>query len=157
MTAWKTLLAFSVFAVALGISGCEHKGGTPPTKPEQHDAEAGPHGGAIAEWEGHGVHMHAEFTVKHEAEEATVYILGEDEKTAKPITATEITVTLKKPAVTFKLAAAPEKGDPKGLASRFVGKEKALKTEMDYEGTISAEIDGKKFEGKFKEKSDHHK
>ncbi len=157
MAAWKFPLTSLMFAAIFCLTGCEpKKGGSPPMKPEHHDAEEGPHGGAIAEWEGHGVHLHAEFTVKHEAEEATVYILGEDEKTAKPIAVTEISVTLKDPAVTIKLAAAPEKDDPKGMASRFVGKEKALKDPKDYEGTIGAMIDGKKFEGSFKEKSSHH-
>ena len=44
---------------------------------------AGPHDGTLADWGGGKYHV--EFTVDHDKQEATVYILGGDEKTPSPI------------------------------------------------------------------------
>ena len=56
----------------------------------------GPHDGVVADWG--GGKFHVEFTVDHGKKEATVYILGDDEKTPSPIDATEITLAIKDPA-----------------------------------------------------------
>ncbi|MBI3468241.1 MAG: hypothetical protein HY000_35000 [Planctomycetes bacterium] len=45
----------------------------------------------------------------------------------------------------------PDKGDPQGLSSRFVGKHEKLGKEQEFAGTISGEIDGKPYAGDFKE------
>ena len=49
---------------------------------------AGPHDGAVADWG--GGKFHVEFTVDHDKQEGTVYILAADEKTPTPIAAQEI-------------------------------------------------------------------
>jgi hypothetical protein len=47
---------------------------------------AGPHDGTMADWGGGKYHV--EFTVDHDKKEATVYLVGSDEKSASPIKAT---------------------------------------------------------------------
>jgi hypothetical protein len=150
MTSWKTLLVWSLLAAIPCAGGCDQKSN--PTKPkhEEKHAEIGPHKGAIAEWD-ESDETHAEFTVDHKSKTATVYILDHEIKKAKPIAAKEITVTLKDPHVTFKLLASPEKGDPAGTSSRFIGADPALETEKDFEGTISAKVGDKEYKGDFKE------
>jgi hypothetical protein len=44
---------------------------------------AGPHDGTLADWGGGKYHVG--FTVDHDKQEATVYVLGDDEKTPSPI------------------------------------------------------------------------
>ena len=58
---------------------------------------AGPHEGAVADWG--GGKFHVEFTVDHDKQEATVYILGDDEKTATPIKAATILLKYQRPEV----------------------------------------------------------
>ena len=48
-----------------------------------HGHGAGPHDGTLADWGGGKYHV--EFTVDHEKQEATVYVLGSDEKSPAPI------------------------------------------------------------------------
>src|SRR3954467_12372621 len=82
------LALFAALTLALG---CGPQGGTTPkgdtkgdTKPGaegrgDHAAHGGgPRGGAVADWG--GGQYHVEFTVDHPKQEATVYILGGDEK-----------------------------------------------------------------------------
>ena len=63
-----------------------------PAEPGVHSHGAGPHGGAVADWGGGAYHV--EFTVDHDKKEATVYILGGDEKTPAPIKAERIHLAL---------------------------------------------------------------
>ena len=59
-----------------------------PAKPVagEHPAHgAGPHGGTLTDWGGGAYHV--EFTVDHDKKEATVYIVGSDEKSPSPIKA----------------------------------------------------------------------
>jgi hypothetical protein len=55
---------------------------------------ASPHDGTLADWGGGKYHV--EFTVDHYNKEATVYVLGSDEKTPEPITAGSLLLTIKK-------------------------------------------------------------
>jgi hypothetical protein len=128
------------------------------TKPSQHDkgpqAEGhhhgpGPHGGVLVEWGEE--EYHPEFTVNHEKQEATVYILDGTGKKEISIPAKSINLQLKNPVVQIELLAAPQKGDPEGTSSRFIGKHEALGKEMEFEGTIDGVVDGKPYSGKFKE------
>lgn len=119
-----------------------------------HSHGEGPHDGTVADWGGGKYHV--EFTVDHDKTEATVYTLGDDGKTAVPVDAGEITLTIKEPSLTTTLVAAPQDGDPEGKSSRFVGKHDGLGTVMEYEGTISGVVDGTPYSGNFKEVAHNH-
>ena len=81
---------------------------------------AGPHGGAVADWGGGKYHV--EFTVNHDTQEATVYVLGDDEKTAAPIKTDKVLLSIVDPKFEVELAPMPLDGEADGAASRFVGK-----------------------------------
>gem|GEM_PF-3650524 len=66
--------------------GTVHKG----ADEEGHTYGEGPLAGVVADWG--GGKFHVEFTVDHAKQEAVVYILGDDEKTASPIDAAEVTL-----------------------------------------------------------------
>lgn len=110
---------------------------------------AGPHGGVLADWGG-GVY-HVEFTVNHDDQQATVYILGDDEKTASPIAAEEIELSIKDPEMQVTLKAMPQQGDGEGKSSKFVGNHESLGVVQEYEGTITGVVDGTPYTGDFKE------
>lgn len=114
-----------------------------------HGHGAGPHDGTLADWGGGKYHV--EFTVNHDKQEATVYVLGDDEKTAVPIKVEEIQLSIKPPEMQVNLKASPQEGDPEGSASRFTGNHKGLGIVMEYEGTMSGVIDGTPYSGNFKE------
>ena len=121
---------------------------------EGHSHGEGPHGGVVADWG--GGKFHVEFTVDHDKQEATVYILGDDEKTAVAIDATEVILAIKKPATQVTLTTAPQDSDPQGKSSRFVGKHENLGTVMEYEGSISGVVNGTPYSGNFKEVAHDH-
>ena len=112
---------------------------------------AGPHEGAVADWG--GGKFHVEFTVDHDKQEATVYVLGSDEKTATPIKAADgkLLLTIKEPSFQVELTAMPLEGEAEGTASRFVGKNEKLGVVQEFEGTISGEAEGTPYTGDFKE------
>jgi hypothetical protein len=126
-----------------------------PAKHAPHEAGhvhgAGPHGGMLVDWGG-GVY-HVEFTVDRDQQEATVYILGEDEKTPIPIKAAgeEIQLSIKAPAFQMALKALPQEGDPAGSASRFSGKHDHFGKDQEFAGTISGELDGTPYAADFVE------
>ena len=120
-----------------------------------HDHGAGPHGGAIAEWSGGKYHV--EFTVDHDKQEATVYLLDEALDKALPIKADKLLLSIKAPAFQVELKPAPQAGDPKGSASRFVGKHEKLGTKQEFAGTISGEVEGTPYAGDFKEEPEEPK
>ena len=122
-----------------------------PHSVEGHAHGAGPHDGTIADWG--GGKFHVEFTVDHDKQEATVYILGTDEKTPTPISAESVLLTIKNPAMQIDLTPAPLDGDSDGKASRFTGTDASLATVREFEGTLSAVIEGTPYSGNFKEES----
>ena len=68
-----------ILAVLILAAGCNTNKGKPKaggknSEEESHVHGTGPHGGTIADWGGGKYHI--EFTVNHEKQEATVYILG---------------------------------------------------------------------------------
>jgi hypothetical protein len=150
------LLAFATLALPLG---CEKKTDGDPknlssNKKKDDHPDHGPHGGAIAEWGDEEYHV--EFTVDHDKRQATVYILGSDVKTARPIDAKEIVVVLDlKDPVTLKLEANPQKGDPGGTASRFSSQHEALGKKIVFKGTITGKVGDMPYEGKFEEEDGH--
>ena len=101
--------------------------------------------------------LHAEFTVDHKKQEATVYILDADVKKAEPSQADKLLLSIKNPQFQAELKAVPMDGEPKGKSSRFVGKHEKLGVEQEFEGTVSGEIEGKPYLGDFKEKPEDHK
>ena len=110
---------------------------------------AGPHGGAVADWGGGKYHV--EFTVDHDKQEATVYVLGSDEKTAAPIKADKVLLSIVDPKFDVELASAPLEGEAGSVASRFVGTHENLGKVQEFDGTISGEVDGTPYAGDFKE------
>ncbi len=112
---------------------------------------AGPHEGAVADWG--GGKFHVEFTVDHDKQEATVYILGSDEKSPAPIKAADgkVLLAIKEPSFQVELTAPPLEGEAEGTASRFVGKHESLGIVQEFAGTISGEVDGTPYTGEFKE------
>ncbi len=116
----------------------------------------GPHQGAVADWG--GGKFHVEFTVDHDKQQATVYVLADDEKTASPIKANTILLSIDAPKFQVELAAAPLEGEAEGTASRFVGKHESLGKVQEFAGSISGEVEGTPYVGEFKEvpHGDHH-
>jgi hypothetical protein len=147
-------------AVVLGLAvltaaGCSPAAGTDKSvatkKAEAHDhPDKGPHGGALAEWGEEEYHV--EFTADRGKKEVAVYILDGSAKKAAPIKAKTVTLTMKKekPPVQVKLTADPQKDDPPETASRFAGTHEKFAGELDPdELDVSAEVNGKPYEGTF--------
>jgi hypothetical protein len=169
-------LTFSSVATLLSISlmvGCGDKTAEQPAAQQSgtsstsetdhghpHEGEgshghgAGPHDGTLADWGGGKYHV--EFTVDHAKKEATVYVLGSDEKTPEPITAETLLLTITEPQLQIDLLPVPLDGESGGKSSRFVGTHDGLATVMEYEGTMSAEVDGTPYAGNFKEEAHGH-
>ena len=139
----------------LALLGCGEKPAPTPatTAPAAsaggHSHGAGPHGGAVADWGGGAYHV--EFTVDHDKKEATVYVLGSDGKTTKPIKAQKITLSIDDPAFQVDLAAQPQDGEPAGKSSRFVGQHENLGIVREFAGSITGELDGTPYAADFAE------
>ncbi|TWT95575.1 C40 family peptidase [Neorhodopirellula pilleata] len=168
---------FTLFVAAnvLTFCGCQEKAMTPPSTPDapahsddahsedahvhadgsEHAAHgahgAGPHDGTVADWGGGKYHV--EFTVDHDKQEGTVYVLGADEKSPVPIDAESIDLSISDPVMQVTLTAAPQDSDPEGKSSRFVGTHEKLGVVQEYAGTIVGVIDGTPYSGDFKEES----
>lgn len=127
-------------------SGHVHDDGT-----EHAGHAAGPHDGTVVDWGGGKYHV--EFTVDHDTQQATVYILGSDEKSSVPIDAPSIDLSISDPVMQVTLAAAPLDGEPAGKASRFVGNHDKLGIVQEYAGTIAGVIEGTPYSGDFKEEA----
>ncbi len=127
-----------------------------PAEHEHAGHGAGPHQGTVADWGGGKYHV--EFTVDHDKQEATVYVLGDDEKTASPIKANTILLSINVPQFQVELAASPLEGEAEGTASRFVGKHESFGMVQEFAGSISGEVEGTPYVGEFKESphGDHH-
>ncbi len=132
----------------------EADGSHPHEGEGSHGHGAGPHDGTVADWGGGKYHV--EFTVDHDKKEATVYVLGSDEKTPEPVAAESILLTIKQPKLQIDLLPVPLDGESGGKSSRFVGTHDGLATVMEYEGTISGEVDGTPYAGNFKEEPHDH-
>lgn len=140
-------------------SGGEVSTAKPTPKDHSHEGHAhgeGPHGGAVADWGGGKYHV--EFTVDHDKQEATIYLLGKDEKTPSPIKPTDgkLLLTIKEPAFQVDLMAQPLDGEADGTASRFVGKNEKLGVVQEFAGTISGDVEGTPYAGDFAESAHAH-
>lgn len=123
---------------------------------EGHEHGAGPHDGTLADWGGGKYHV--EFTVDHDKQQTTVYVLGSDEKTPTPIQPAEgkLLLTISDPAVQLDLLPQPMDGETDGKCSRYVGQHEKLGIVKDFAGTISGEVDGTPYAGDFKEEAHDH-
>lgn len=118
---------------------------------EGHAHGEGPHGGTIADWGGGKYHV--EFTVDHDKQTATVFILGTDEKTPAPIASETVELSILEPQFQVTLTPSPQENDPEGLASRFVGTDEKLGVVQEFAGTMTAVVDGTPYSGDFKEEA----
>lgn len=134
----------------------DHPHPHPHKDKEGHSHGEGPHGGTLADWG--GGKFHVEFLVDHAKQEATVYVLGSDEKTPTPIKTTEgkLVLTITQPAFQVDLTAQPQEGEADGNSSRFVGKHEKLGNTQEFAGTIVGEVDGTPYAGDFKEEPHGH-
>ncbi|MBN9122256.1 MAG: hypothetical protein J0I06_24470 [Planctomycetes bacterium] len=116
--------------------------------------EVGPNKMPVAEWGDEEYHL--EVIPDAKAGTVTVFVYGNHDDLhkakRKPIDAKNLTVAFKNPAVTVKLEPAAEKDDPKGKASKFVGKGDGLDKLGKLEGTVSGKIGTKPYTGDFKQK-----
>ena len=163
----KSSILAALFSVSLMV-GCGDKAAQQPTaqqpatptksdssdsgKKGGHSHGAGPHGGTLADWGGGAYHV--EFTVDHDKKEATVYILGSDEKTPEPIIAESVLLTINDPELQTDLLPVPMESDSDGKSSRFVGTHDGLAIVKEYAGTLSAAVDGTPYAGNFMEVDD---
>lgn len=165
-----TIATAALLGTCLGIAGgCSQS--APQGKPtaaktganahdhgEHSHPSTGPHDGLLIELgkeEYHGELVHDD-----DAGTVTIYILDHDAKDAVAIDAKELRINLKHDGKgeQFKLAAAPQDGDEKGKASRFVSKDKELGEDLDHEGAearLVVEIGGKSFTGEIRHDHDH--
>lgn len=173
------MMALTTAVCLVGFVGCKEQTATPTagtipaaTSTDDHGHEhaegeeghdhsvpghahgAGPHDGTIADWGGGKYHV--EFTVNHDKNEGTVYILGGDEKTPTPIKAEEIHLVITDPAMEVTLKAAPQDRDPEGTASRYVGNHEKLGVVQEYAGTITGVINDTPYSGDFAEVAHDH-
>ena len=114
---------------------------------DDHDHGPGPHGGTVFDLG----RYHAEFTVDHTAQTATVFVRSGNLKRPLAVAADKLTLTLTQPAVTVELLAAPQPGDPPGKASQFAGRHPALGAEQGFAGSVAMTADGKEHRGRFAE------
>jgi hypothetical protein len=122
---------------------------------DDHDHGPGPHKGTVFEFFNHKLHL--EFKPDHDKREARIWVLDKNAKKPAPIKCDKLTVSIKDPSMTIEMKPAPQKDDPPGTSSEFVGKHDKLAQEKDYEGDVHGEIDGKPATGKFKEEPEPKK
>lgn len=118
-------------------------------------AHVGPHKGVVVEWGEEEYHL--EVVTDPNAGTVTVYVYGNDDDLkagkARPIAAKSLVMTVKADkAVTLKLDASPQKGDPDGTASAFTGKHAVFGKDAKLSGTVSGKVGSKPYSGDFKQK-----
>lgn len=156
---WKMLTAAVLGLGLIWATGC---GKTDPTTPKQepkkdedHAHGNGPHGGVVFDFG--GGKYHGEFKPSHPDKNATVWILGADEKTAMLIKAEKLKLVVSNTNPKIEIELLPTDKDKDGKASTFTGKDNGFAVEMEYKGTVTFTIDGKQFSGDFEEKPEPKK
>lgn len=116
--------------------------------------EVGPNKMPVAEWGDEEYHVEVIPDAKAGTVTLLVYGNHDDLHKAKrkAIDAKGLTVAFKSPALTVKAAPSPDKGDPAGKSSRFVGKADGLEKLTKIEGTVSGKVGPKVYSGDFKQK-----
>ena len=166
MNSFAQFLTLCAASISLIGNGCQPPSGpaksvAPAAEKDDHDHGpgghshaghgAGPHDGTLADWGGGKYHV--EFTVDHDKKEATIYVLGSDEKSPSPVKTTDgkLLLSITEPAFQVELTASPLEGEADGTASRYVGQHESLGIVREFAGTISAEIEGTPYAADFKE------
>lgn len=168
MTRTLCFSAVAMLATAIHSVGCAPASAPPKAAPtagdakthdhghahdhgDHHDHGAGPHDGTLADWGGGKYHV--EFTVDHDKQEAVIYVLGSDEKTAIPVQAADgkLLLTIREPAFQVELGARPLPGEAAGASSCYAGTHQSLGIVREFAGTISGAVDGTPFAGDFAE------
>jgi hypothetical protein len=123
---------------------------------EEHSHGDGPHGGLIIDWG--GGKFHAEFLVDHAKQEATVFVLGSDEKTPAPVRVADdkLLLTIREPWFQVDLLSEPLSGESTERSSRFVGKHERLGVVQEFAGTIVGEVNSIPYAGDFDEAAGGH-
>ncbi len=157
---WKTLATVVLGLGLIWATGCDNKkdATTPkpdPKKDEDHAHGNGPHGGVVFDFG--GGKYHGEFKPSHPDKNATVWILGADEKTAAPIKAEKLKLVVSNTTPKIEIELLPTDKDKDGKASTFTGKDNGFGVEMEYKGTVTFTIDGKQYSGDFEEKPEPKK
>ncbi len=124
-------------------------------KKDDHGHGTGPHEGVVFDFS--GGKWHGEFKPSHTNKDATVWILGADEKTPAPIKVEKLRLVVSNtnPKITIDLL--PVDADKDGKASTFTGKDPGFGVEMEYKGTVFFTLDGKQSSGDFEEKPEPKK
>jgi hypothetical protein len=163
------LVSGMAFVILAGCNGLTDSSSGPKTKPAtpvdaghaghdhadgHHDHGAGPHDGTLSDWGGGKYHV--EFTVDHDKKESIVYVLDGDENSPFPIQVDTLLLSIEDPEFQVELKAKPLEGEPKGRSSRFVGTHDSLGIVKEFQGTISGEVDGTPYFGKFQEQPHTH-
>lgn len=175
---YRPFCSIVTLSAAIFLAGCSNESAAPAEAPETSAAESehghehphphphpheeagghshgdAPHDGTLADW-GAGEY-HVEFTVDHEKQQATVYILGDDAKTPVSVRADKVLLSIKEPRVQTDLLPVPQEGDAEGTSSRFVGTHEALGVVQEFAGVISAEVDGTPYSANFEEEAHGH-
>lgn len=155
--AWKTLTAVALGLGLVGTVGCDTKKGTPPNaedkkKGEDHAAHGtGPHGGVVFDFG--GGKYHGEFKPDHGKKEATVWILGSDEKTPAPVKTDKLRLVVSNTTPKIEIDLTPTDAKD-GSASAFTGKSDGFGVEMEYKGTVRFNVGDTQYSGDFEEKSE---
>lgn len=158
--------ATGLVALSLASFGCDG-GAKPAASGDDHAGHdhadhahptEGTHGGALIELGNE--EYHAELIHDEKGGSVTIYLLDAHAEKAVPIDATELTINLKHDGMgeQFKLAAAPDAGDPEGKSSKFVSTEAELAEDLDHEGAeaqLVVTIEGKQFRGEIAHDHDH--
>jgi hypothetical protein len=143
-------LSFPLVVAGCGSTAPQAEKKADTAAPAEHAGHgAGPHEGTVTDWGGGKYHV--EFTVDHGKKEATVYILGSDEKTPSPVKATKVILSINEPAFEVELLPQPLEGEAEGTSSRFAGTHDNLGIVREFAGTISGEVEGTPYTGDFKE------
>ena len=119
------------------------------------DAHDGPHKGIVVEWGEE--EMHPELVIDQKEGTVTAYVYGNhndlQKAKKKAIDSKTLVLTLKtNPPTTIKLEPSPEKDDPKGSSTRFVGKNDVFKKDMKWSGTLAGKVGTKPYSGDFMQK-----
>lgn len=119
------------------------------------DDHAGPHKGTVIEWGEEELHPELVFDAKGGT--VTAYIYGDHndlhKAKLKAIDSKALILSLKTdPPTTIKLDPMPEKGDPKGSSTKFVGKHEVIKKDVKWTGTLAGKVGTKPYSGEFKVK-----
>ncbi len=152
----KTLAAAVLGLGLVWATGCDKKAEptkAEPKKEEEHGHGTGPHGGLIFDLGKY----HAEFKPDHGKKEATIWILGIDEKTAVRIKADKVRLVVSNATPKIEIDLLPTDKGADGTASAFTGKSDGFGVEMEYKGTATVQVDGKPYSGDFEEKAEPKK